>query len=62
VAGYCDLRHYTSGAFMAPIPACLYGPGGGRSAHAEDEFFLIDHLGLVARNIGTAVLNWCGVE
>lgn len=61
VAGYCDLRHYTSGAFMTPIPACLYGPGGGRFAHAEDEFFVIDHLGLVARNIGTAVLNWCGV-
>ena len=61
VAGYCDLRHYTNGAFMPAIPACLYGPGGGRFAHAEDEFFVIDHLGLVARNIGTAALDWCGV-
>ena len=60
IAGYCDLRHYTDGAGRPPIPACLYGPGGGRFAHAEDEYFVIEHLGLVARNLATAALAWAG--
>ena len=62
IAGYCDLRHYTDGVGRPPIPACLYGPGGGRFAHAEDEYFVIDHLGLVARNLATAALAWAGIE
>lgn len=61
IAGYCDLRHYTDGQCGRAIPACLYGPGGGRFAHAEDEFFVIDHLGLVARNLASTALQWCGV-
>lgn len=61
IAGYCDLRHYTSSGDRAPIPACLYGPGGGRFAHAEDEYFLIEHLAMVARNLASTALAWCGV-
>ena len=61
IAGYCDLRHYTSGAWREPIPACLYGPGGGRFAHAEDEYFVIDHLGLVAGNLAGTAMAWCGI-
>ena len=61
IAGYCDLRHYTDNVWRPAVPACLYGPGGGRFAHAEDEYFLIDHLGLVARNLATTALAWCGI-
>lgn len=61
IAGYCDLRHYTAGAWAQPIPACLYGPGGGRFAHAEDEYFVVEHLALVAKNLASAAIEWCGV-
>ncbi len=62
IAGYCDLRHYTDNVWRPAIPACLYGPGGGKFAHAEDEYFILDHLSLVARNLGTAALGWCGID
>lgn len=55
ISGHCDLRHY----YSAAIPACLYGPGGGKNAHAEDEFFDLSHLTLVAKNLASIVLEWC---
>ena len=61
VAGYCDLRHYVNKQWKPGIPACLYGPGGGKFAHVEDEYFLIEHLKLVSGNLASAVLSWCGV-
>lgn len=61
VAGCCDLRHYTSGLSQPAIPACLYGPGGGKCAHATDEYFLLDHLPIVTRTLASAVIRWCGV-
>ena len=61
IAGYCDLRHYTDGVWQPPIPACLYGPGGGRFAHAEDEYFVVEHLKLVACNLATTAMMWCGI-
>lgn len=58
ISGHCDLRHYY-GASGGPIPACLYGPGGGKNAHAEDEYFDLSHLPLVGRNLASIVLEWC---
>ena len=62
VAGHCDLRHYTCHHSREPAAACLYGPGGGKNAHAANEYFVIEHLGLVGRNLATAALAWCGFE
>jgi acetylornithine deacetylase len=62
VAGHCDLRHYTQNCWKPGIPACLYGPGGGRNAHAENEYFVIEHLGVVVRNLASTALAWCGFE
>ena len=55
ISGHCDLRHY----YSAAIPACLYGPGGGKNAHAEDEYFDLSHLTLVAKNLASIALEWC---
>jgi acetylornithine deacetylase len=55
ISGHCDLRHY----YGAGVPACLYGPGGGKNAHSEDEYFDLSHLPLVARNLASVVLEWC---
>lgn len=55
ISGHCDLRHY----YGAAIPACLYGPGGGKNAHAEDEYFDLSHLPLIGRNLASIVLEWC---
>ncbi len=60
ISGHCDLRHFASNPWQAPIPACLYGPGGGKNAHSEDEYFDLTHLPLVARNLASVVLEWCG--
>jgi acetylornithine deacetylase len=61
ITGHCDLRHYASNPWRSPIPACLYGPGGGKAAHSEDEYFLLDDLPIVARTIASVVLEWCGL-
>jgi acetylornithine deacetylase len=55
ISGHCDLRHY----YSAAIPACLYGPGGGKNAHAEDEYFELAHLPMVARTLAATALEWC---
>jgi acetylornithine deacetylase len=62
VAGHCDLRHYTQHPSRPPTAACLYGPGGGKGAHAANEYFVLEHLGLVGRNLATAALAWCGFD
>ena len=62
ITGHCDLRHYASNPWRSPIPACLYGPGGGKAAHSEDEYFLLDDLPIVARTLGSVVLGWCGLS
>lgn len=61
ISGHCDLRHYFSPPFGPSIPACLYGPGGGKNAHVENESFRLDHLTLVAQNIASVVLEWCDI-
>lgn len=60
ISGHCDLRHFTNNPWRPGIPACLYGPGGGRNAHSEDEYFNLDHLPIVARTLASVVLDWCG--
>jgi len=59
ISGHCDLRHFYDNPWRPGIPACLYGPGGGRNAHSEDEYFNLDHLPVVARSLASVVLEWC---
>ncbi len=61
IAGHCDLRHYRSARRGATEAACLYGPGGGKNVHGNDESFDLTHLGLVAGNLACVALEWCGV-
>jgi acetylornithine deacetylase len=61
IVGHCDLRHYTRAASHATAAACLYGPGGGRNVHGTDEYFELAHLPLVAGNLASVALQWCGV-
>lgn len=60
ISGHCDLRHYQSNPWRGAVPACLYGPGGGKNAHSEDEYFNLTHLPLIARNLASVILEWCG--
>lgn len=53
VTGHGDLRHFKSST------VCLYGPGGGKNAHGIDEYYLLDHLPRVAKNILQFILDWC---
>ncbi len=59
IVGHCDLRHYTSGS-RGTSATCLYGPGGGRNVHGTDEHFELSHLALVAGNLASVALQWCG--
>jgi acetylornithine deacetylase/succinyl-diaminopimelate desuccinylase-like protein len=59
ISGHCDLRHFMNNPWRPGIPACLYGPGGGRNAHSENEHFDLDHLPVVARTLASMVLEWC---
>jgi acetylornithine deacetylase len=59
ISGHCDLRHFMNNPWRPAIPACLYGPGGGRNAHSENEYFDLDHLPVVARTLASVVLEWC---
>ena len=61
IVGHCDLRHYTSAGPHQTQAACLYGPGGGRNVHGADEYFDLAHLTLVAGNLASVALQWCGV-
>jgi acetylornithine deacetylase len=59
ITGHCDLRHFQAPGGRRPIPACLYGPGGGKNAHIEDEYFMLEHLAPVTQNLASMVLSWC---
>lgn len=61
IVGHCDLRHYTHARSGKTAAACLYGPGGGRNVHGNDEYFELAHLPLVAANLASTALAWCGV-
>jgi acetylornithine deacetylase len=61
IAGHCDLRHYTKARSGATAAACLYGPGGGKNIHGNDEYFELAHLPIVAGNLAAVALEWCGV-
>jgi acetylornithine deacetylase len=54
--GVCD----TTWLQAAGIPALVYGPGNGKTAHAADEHVLIDEMVLACRTYATLALNWCG--
>jgi len=62
IVGHCDLRHYTQATTGATSAACLYGPGGGRNVHGADEYFELAHLPVVAGNLASVALQWCGVS
>jgi acetylornithine deacetylase/succinyl-diaminopimelate desuccinylase-like protein len=59
ISGHCDIRHFLSNPWSPAIPVCLYGPGGGKNAHSEDEYFDLSHLPLVGRNLASVALEWC---
>jgi len=53
VSGHCDMRHF-------PTPnICLYGPGGGKSAHGIDEYYLLDQMPVVTANLLDFICEWC---
>ena len=56
VTGHCDMRH-----FKTPN-ICLYGPGGGKNAHGIDEYYMLDQMPIVAKNLIDLVLEWCNEE
>ncbi len=60
ITGHSDLRHYLRNPWRSPIPACLYGPGAGRNAHAGNEHFILEHLTTVSQNLASVVMQWCG--
>lgn len=62
ILGHCDLRHFTQAAQGATPNAVLYGPGGGRGAHGPDEYFELAHLPIVAKNLASVALGWCGAD
>jgi acetylornithine deacetylase/succinyl-diaminopimelate desuccinylase family protein len=47
---------------QAGIPSVVFGPGEMRIAHSKDEYVEIDQVGIAARSLATAVLDWNGVE
>jgi acetylornithine deacetylase len=53
VTGCCDMRHFPTKNI------CLYGPGGGKSPHGIDEYYFLDHMPMVAKNILDFVFAWC---
>jgi acetylornithine deacetylase len=62
ILGHCDLRHFTCAPEHPTSAAVLYGPGGGGGAHGRDEYFELAHLPLVAKNLASVALAWCGVN
>lgn len=61
ISGHADLRHYADARSGATRASCLYGPGGGRNVHGADEYFELAHLTLVASNLASVAVEWCGV-
>jgi len=61
ISGHADLRHYAHAHNGATHASCLYGPGGGRNVHGADEYFELAHLSIVASNLASLAIDWCGV-
>lgn len=61
VTGWCDLRHYESNPWRPAIPGCLYGPGGGKNAHIENEQFRVSDFVPVSKVLADVTIDWCGV-
>lgn len=53
VTGHCDMKHF------GISNVCLYGPGGGKNAHSNNEFYILEQMPLVAKNIIDFILGWC---
>ena len=53
VTGHCDMRHFKTNN------CCLYGPGGGKNAHSNNEFYILDQMPIVSKNILDFILKWC---
>ena len=53
VTGHCDMR------FFPTKDICLYGPGGGKNPHGIDEYYILDHLPIVAQRLIHFALRWC---
>jgi len=53
VTGHCDMQHFGT------ANACLYGPGGGGNPHGVNEFYMLEHMPTVARNIALLAFEWC---
>jgi acetylornithine deacetylase len=60
ITGWCDLRHYETNPWRPAIPGCLYGPGGGKNAHIENEQFRVSDLVPVSKVLAGVALDWCG--
>ena len=54
VTGHCDLRHFV----REGMPACLYGPGGGKNAHVENEYYMWDHFPIVLKRLRRFAETW----
>jgi acetylornithine deacetylase/succinyl-diaminopimelate desuccinylase family protein len=54
--GVCD----TTWLQAAGVPALVYGPGNGKTAHAADEHVLIEEMAQACRTYATLALDWCG--
>lgn len=50
---WCDMRHFPTKNI------CLYGPGGGKNPHSENEYYFLSHMPIVAQNILDFILEWC---
>ena len=59
VTGHADIRHFTNAKGQS-VPVCLYGPGGGGNPHIANEYYHLDHMPVVAKNLVHAILNWWG--
>lgn len=53
VTGHCDMRHFPT------QNVCLYGPGGGKNPHGIDEYYFLEQMPIVAKNIFDLVWYWC---
>jgi len=53
ISGHCDMRHFKTENI------CLYGPGGGKNAHCSGEYYILDHLPIIAECILNFVMEWC---
>lgn len=55
--GVCD----TTWLKAQGIPSLVYGPGNIKTAHAADEYVLIDECVLACRTYALLAMDWCGV-